>query len=98
MTITSKQRAFLKGLAQTITPAAQFGKGELTGDQITMIEQLLVKRELIKCSVLETSPYTARELCALICEKTDAAPVQVICRRFVIYRPNPENPVIRPAK
>jgi RNA-binding protein len=45
--------------------------------------------------VLESSPSTARELCALLCEKTGAVPVQVIGRRFVIYRPNPENPVIR---
>lgn len=95
MTISSKQRAVLKGLAQNIAATAQFGKGELTDEQVTMVENQLIKRELIKCAVLESSPFTARELCALLCEKTGAAPVQVIGRRFVIYRPNPENPVIR---
>lgn len=95
MIISSKQRAVLKGLAQSIVASAQFGKGELTDEQVTMVEQQLIKRELVKCAVLESSPFTARELCAMLCEKTGAAPVQVIGRRFVIYRPNPENPVIR---
>ena len=53
MEITSKQRAKLRGMAQNIETIAQFGKNELSPEQITMVEQMLTKRKLIKCSVLD---------------------------------------------
>lgn len=94
MVITSKQRAKLRGMAQTIETIAQFGKSELSEEQITMVEQMLTKRELIKCSVLESSPYTARELANLLAEKTGAVAVDSIGRKFVLYRRNNKEPVI----
>ena len=69
MEITSKQRAKLRGMAQNIETIAQFGKNELSPEQIVMVEQMLTKRELIKCSVLENSPYTARELANMLAEE-----------------------------
>jgi RNA-binding protein len=45
--------------------------------------------------VLDTAPYSAREAAELLAEKTGAAVVQSIGSRFVLYRPNPEKPVIR---
>ncbi len=95
MQLTGKQRAKLKGLAQSLDAIAQFGKNELSGEQIKMVDQALTKRELIKCRVLDTSPYSAREAAELLAEKTGAAVVQSIGSRFVLYRPNPEKPVIR---
>ncbi|MFV0498095.1 MAG: YhbY family RNA-binding protein [Candidatus Fimivivens sp.] len=94
MEITSKQRAKLKGLAQNLETIAQFGKNELSSEQIKMVDQMLIKRELIKCAVLESSPYTARELAELLAQETKAVPVQAIGRRFVLYRRNPKDPVI----
>lgn len=94
MTITSKQRARLRAMAQSLETIAQFGKGELSPEQITMVEQALQKRELIKCRVLESSAYSARELCEMLAEKTGAVAVQSIGSRFVLYRPNPEKRVI----
>ena len=94
MIITSKQRAKLRSLAQTIETIAQFGKGELTPQQIAMIDQALTKRELIKCAVLESSVYSARELAEKVAEQSNAILVQVIGRRFVLYRANPKEPVI----
>ena len=93
MTLTSKQRAKLKSLAQSIETIAQFGKGELTQEQVDMVDQMLTKRELIKCRVLESSPYTARELCEMLAERTNAAAVQSIGSRFVLYRPNEKKPI-----
>ncbi|MEG1774128.1 MAG: YhbY family RNA-binding protein [Oscillospiraceae bacterium] len=95
MIITSKQRAKLKGLAQDLETLAQFGKGEISPEQLTMVEQMLTKRELIKCRVLETSPYTAGELAELLAEKTGAVAVQAIGSRFVLYRPNRDKPIIK---
>ena len=94
MEITSKQRAKLRGMAQNIETIAQFGKNELSPEQITMVEQMLTKRELIKCSVLENSPYTARELANMLAEETGAIAVDAIGRKFVLYRRNEKEPVI----
>ena len=94
MEITSKQRAKLRGMAQNIETIAQFGKNELSPEQITMVEQMLTKRELIKCSVLENSPYTARELANMLAEETGAIAVDAIGRKFVLYRRNEKDPVI----
>ncbi len=95
MEITSKQRAKLRGMAQNIEAIAQFGKYELSEEQIVMVEQMLTKRELIKCSVLESSPYTARELANILAEKTGAVAVDAIGRKFVLYRRNEKDPVIK---
>lgn len=94
MELTSKQRAHLKGLAQNLETIAQFGKGELSTEQITMVEQMLTKRELIKCAVLESSAYTAAELAQLLAERTNALVVQAIGRKFVLFRRNPKQPVV----
>ena len=94
MEITSKQRAKLRGMAQNIDAIAQFGKNELSDEQVVMVDQMLTKRELIKCSVLENSPYTARELAGLLAEKTNAIAVDAIGRKFVLYRRNEKDPVI----
>ena len=94
MEITSKQRARLRALAQQLETIAQFGKNELSPEQVTMVEQMLTKRELIKCAVLESSPYTARELANMLAEKTGAVAVDAIGRKFVLYRRNEKEPVI----
>ena len=94
MKITTKQRAKLRGLAQEIDAIAQFGKGDLTAEQITMIDLALKKRELIKCTVLESSPYTPIELAQLLSGATDAEVVTTIGHKFVLFRRNKEKPVI----
>ena len=94
MTLTSKQRAKLRGLAQKLEPIAQFGKGELSPEQLTMIDQMLTKRELIKCTVLESSPYLPGELAGLVAEASGAVAVDVIGRKIVLYRRNQKEPVI----
>lgn len=94
MELTSKQRAKLKGLAQNLETIAQFGKNDLSPEQIKMVDQMLTKRELIKCAVLESSPYTARELAEMLAKETKAISVQAIGRRFVLYRRNLKEPVI----
>lgn len=94
MELNSKQRAKLRSLAQSLETIGQFGKGDLTEQQIKMVEQQLAKRELIKLSVLETSPYTAREMCEILAEKTGATAVSSIGRRFVLYKRNEKDPII----
>ena len=92
--LNSKQRAVLKGIAATADTIGQVGKGGVTENTIIQASEALTARELVKFRVLETSPVTAREAADILAEKTGAEIVQVIGSRLVLYRPNPEKPVI----
>ena len=96
--LTSKQRAQLRGLANGIETIFQVGKGGIGPALIKQVDDALLARELIKMRVLETSPESSREAADQIAEATHADVVQVIGQRFVLYRPNPEKPVIQLAK
>ena len=84
--ITTKQRAYLRGLANKENAIFQIGKGGITDEIVKEIDIVLEKRELIKITVLETSFMTARGACEAICEEIGAEPVQCIGSKFVIYR------------
>ncbi len=92
--MTSKQRAMLRGMANALQPILHVGKDGVTDNIVQQAWEALEARELIKGTVLETSPQSAREVIAQLCERTHAEPVQCIGNRFVIYRPASKNPKI----
>jgi len=83
--LTSKQRAILRGKANTMDPVFQVGKGEIDEALIRGVKDCLDARELIKIKVLETSSCSAREAAAVLAEATGADCVQVIGSKFVLY-------------
>ena len=84
--MTSKQRAYLRSLAQSLTPIFQVGKGGIGENMIRQISDALEARELIKLRVLDNSDYNAREAADIISEAVGADVVQVIGTKFVLYR------------
>ena len=92
--LTSKQRAYLRGLANSIDTIIYVGKGGMNEQIIKQTDDALTARELIKGRCLESSPISSREAADLIAEKTNSDVVQVIGSKFVLYRPNPDEPVI----
>lgn len=96
MSLTSKQRANLRGQANTLESVLTVGKVGLNDNLTAQLDGVLKTRELMKGTVLETSPLSAREAAHLLAEAAQAEVVQVIGRRFVLYRRNDENPVIEP--
>ena len=84
--MTSKQRAYLRGLANTMEPILHAGKGGISDAMIKQADDALAARELIKGKVLETAPGTAREVAEEIAAKVNAEVVQVIGRTFVLFR------------
>lgn len=86
--ITSKQRAYLRGLANRIEPIFQIGKSGAGDEQIKQIGNALEARELIKLHVLENSGYSAREAAEVVAEGCQADVVSVIGNKFVLYRPS----------
>lgn len=92
--LTSKQRAVLRGMANSMDTIFQVGKGGISDTLVAQTDDALRARELIKLRVLENSGYTAREAAEQLAEQTDSDVVQVIGSRFVLYRRNPKKPVI----
>lgn len=92
--LTSKQRAYLRGIASEYETIFQVGKSGVTEQMCKEIAEALRKRELIKLRVLENSGWTAREAADAVAEQTGADVVQVIGSKFVLFRRNPKEPVI----
>lgn len=92
--LTSKQRAYLRGLANHLEPIFLIGKGGLPDAMAGEINDALEARELIKIKVLNNSMEDVREVSRQIAEQTDSDVVQVIGGKFVLYKPSEENQVI----
>lgn len=86
MSLTSKQRKVLRGMANTMEPALIIGKENITPGVVSSADDLLEQHELVKCSVLETSELAAREAADELVERLGAECVQVIGRKFTLYR------------
>lgn len=85
--LTSKQRAQLRAMANSLDPVLHIGKGDLGDNLITQANEALEARELIKCRVLETSELSPREAADALSAATRSEVVQVIGTKFVLYRP-----------
>ena len=84
--LNSKQRAYLRGCANTMDPVFQVGKGGIGDTLVRTVVDALEARELIKLSVLETSSATARETADELSRLTGADVVGVIGRRIILFR------------
>ena len=92
--LTSKQRAYLRGLANSAETILQVGKEGISESLIKQVDDALTARELIKGKVLETAPGFAGEIAAQLAEATGSEVVQVIGMRFILFRRNLKNPKI----
>jgi RNA-binding protein len=84
--MTSKQRAYLKGLAMTIDPILQIGKSSLTPENTKSVAEALEARELIKISVLQNCLDDPKEMAQMLAERTGSQVVQVIGKKIVLYK------------
>ena len=84
--MTSKQRAFLKGLAMNIEPVFQIGKSGLTPEVTEAVSEAFNTRELIKLAVLKNCMEDPREMASVLAERTKSQVVQVIGKKIVLYK------------
>lgn len=92
--ITSKQRAYLRGLANSIDTILMVGKFGMSEDIVKQADEALTARELIKGKVLETAPLSPKEAAEQIAQEVCAEVVQVIGTKFILYRKNEKEPKI----
>lgn len=89
--MTGKQRAKLRGMANGLDTILYIGKDGVTDATLKEAYDALEAREIIKCAVQPNCDLSAKEACAILCEKTNGEPILVIGRRFVIYRESNAN-------
>ncbi len=89
--MTSKERAYLKGLANRIPALYQIGKDGINDNMVTLINDALAARELIKVHVLENSMMSTREAAEELADCTASQVVQVIGNKFILYKMSEKN-------
>ena len=86
MTITSKQRAYLRSISNDLETIFQIGKGGITDEICAQLSNALEAHELIKARTLDNCPHTSKEAANQIAGQINAAVVSVVGSRFVLYR------------
>ena len=97
MTLTGKQKNYLRGVAHSLNPVVIIGGKGLTDTVMSEIELALEKHELIKIKLPGNSKSEKVALLAQITGNSEAEPVQLIGRVGVIYRPAEQPKIMLPS-
>lgn len=89
--MTSKERAYLRGLANTIDAIFQVGKGGISDVLLEQLNNAIEARELVKITVLETAPGSAKELAEEIAKGTNSVVVQTVGNKITLFRQKKKN-------
>ena len=84
--MTSKQRAYLRSLANSIDPIFQIGKAGLSENLLKQLDDAIEARELIKINVLESSGEDVKALGNEIADSINAICVQTMGNKITLYR------------
>ena len=90
MTLTTKQKSYLRGLAQALRPQLHVSYEGVTPGVLSALEDLFKRRELVKGRILKSSEDEPKEIAEALAGEARAAVVGVVGQTFVLYRPNPE--------
>lgn len=86
-----KQRAYLRGEANSMNVMLQVGKDGITEAVIEQVEETIDSKELIKIRVLDNSLYNTKDAAYEIAEAVDAEVIQVIGSVIVLFRQDEDN-------
>lgn len=96
MTLTTKQRQFLKGLAHHLSPVVMLGGNGLTEGVLAEIDNALNHHELIKVKIAGADREVKQLIIQAIVRETKAIEVQTIGHILVLYRPSEEKKITLP--
>ncbi len=97
MTLTGKQKNYLRGIAHNLNPVVMIGGKGLTDAVMNEIELALDQHELIKIKLPSNAKAEKVALLAQITGQSESEPVQLIGRVGVVYRANKEPKITLPS-
>ena len=89
--MTSKQRAYLKGIAMTSDTILHIGKSSVSPEMTQSVNEALEARELIKINVLKNCADDPNEIAQVIAERTQSVVVKVIGKKIVLFKQAKKN-------
>lgn len=89
--ISSKQRSYLRGLAQQTDPTVFIGKQGITENILKELETGFEHRELVKVKIQEGCDLKPKEVANDLAQQLSAEFVQAIGRKFTLYRESRDN-------
>lgn len=97
MSLSGKQKNYLRGIAHGLNPVVMIGGKGITDAVMAEIENALQQHELIKLKLPSNDKSEKVAALATIASKTNSEPVQLIGRVGVIYRANEEPKITLPS-
>jgi len=94
MELNNKQKAKLKAIAQHLDAIVKIGDKGVSKTVIISMTEALVARELVKFSVAHSDRKVRKEMMIELAEATDAILVNIIGKTGLLFKVNPENPII----
>ena len=92
--LTSKQKAFLRSMGNSLEPVVNIGKDGVSPTVVTSAKEAIEKRELIKVRVLQNAPSLPEDAIVMLTERVDAELVQLVGRNGLLFKRNFKKPKI----
>ncbi len=88
--LNSKQRSYLRSMAQGMSDTIYVGKEGVDRNVIVQLNKELTANELVKGKVLNNSDEDVRQVAERLSDACSAEVVQIIGKKFVLYKKNKE--------
>jgi RNA-binding protein len=94
MSLSGKQRRFLRAEAHGLEPIVMVGKEGLTPTVVAAVEHALLAHELIKIRVLDNAPIERKEISERLPSMVRAELAGMVGRILILYKRHPHEPRI----
>jgi RNA-binding protein len=93
--LTGKQRRFLRARGHGLHATVQVGKEGITDAVVAAVEQALLDHELVKVKLGQNALLDRRAAADELAGRVSAEVAQVLGNTVLLYRANPDEPVLR---
>ena len=95
VSLTGKQRRYLRGLGHHLTAVGQIGKEGITPSFTQAVDQALDDHELIKIRIGQNALVDRQQAAAELAVQTTSEVAQVLGNTVLLYRAHPDKPTIK---
>jgi RNA-binding protein len=95
LTLTSKQKQFLKGVAHPLSPVVRVGKGGVSDAVVAETKKSLDAHELIKVRIDADDSALRKELASKLAAASDSQMAGMVGKTLILYRQRDEKPGIK---